>query len=104
MIEKNFETISTNVFSSCLARQEYLWDYVDWIYEIDPDWDWVFIDAYCNMTTDWWGWTLAWKTWYDFPSSSWLDSEVWSVIPSLNINRVFFRYIWYFFFWSYCLS
>jgi len=34
---------------------------VDWVYWIDPDWTWwnSSFQVYCNMTTDWGGWTLV---------------------------------------------
>jgi hypothetical protein len=38
-------------------------DSADWLYWIDPDWVWTWnaaFEAYCDMTTDWWGWTLVW--------------------------------------------
>ncbi len=31
------------------------WENTDWIYKIYPDW--VEVEVYCDMTTDWWGWT-----------------------------------------------
>lgn len=45
---------------NCLERKN-AWSTVSWTYSIDPDWNWwnAAFDVYCDMTTDWWGWTLV---------------------------------------------
>lgn len=53
---------------------------IDGIYMIDPDWVWGNnpINVYCDMVTDWGGWTLVWYAW---DRSNWfprLDIAQWS--------------------------
>jgi len=45
------------VFKSCLEiKNKYKSWSPDWVYKINPTWTLLF-DVYCDMTTDWWGWT-----------------------------------------------
>jgi hypothetical protein len=49
-------------FTSCKNIIDSYWNGVnDWIYSINPNWEKAF-EVYCDMNTDWWGWTLAWRT------------------------------------------
>ncbi|EKE27581.1 MAG: hypothetical protein ACD_3C00190G0001, partial [uncultured bacterium (gcode 4)] len=55
------------------------WDgtkFVDWVYEIDPDWAWAIApkNLYCDMTSSWGGWSLLFRWWSrnsGYCTSSW---------------------------------
>ena len=57
MYVRNTDFTDLPVQVSCLAHKEAGW-YMDGIYSINPDWTWAF-DVYCDMRTDWGGWTLV---------------------------------------------
>jgi len=47
----------TQKFKSCKELKDKYKSWIqDWIYNINPTLTWSF-DVYCDMTTDWWGWT-----------------------------------------------
>lgn len=52
---------STNPWLSCLDIKTKLASSIDWTYWIKPDANAAF-QVYCDMNTDWWGWTLVRKT------------------------------------------
>lgn len=68
----------------------------DWIYYINPTWTWSF-QVYCDMTTDWWGWTLvaniqtnnaniassSYDTWLSTPNLTDLTTWAWIVDADL---------------------
>lgn len=73
--------------------KEILWtddDIWDWMYTISANW-YDKIDVYCDMTTDWWGWTRVrsrerwvWYTeWADINKTRWLE---WSELMT-NYTR-----------------
>lgn len=69
--------------SSCNRLKEFDNTLPDGKYMIDPLADWNEFEVLCDMTTDWWGWTLyTWKNIYGLPTIGYL-----SVFPEkLNIN------------------
>lgn len=64
----------------------------DWVYTIDPDWNWwnFPFNVYCDMNSSWWPWILAATNWwwwttsvdpstnYDFPISKTVNKWVWN--------------------------
>lgn len=38
---------------------KYTGDIWDWVYWVDPALNWTWFKVWCDMTTDWWGWTYA---------------------------------------------
>ena len=74
---------------SCKRIRQVNWWSSDWVYTIDPEANWVWFEVYCDMTTDWGGWTLAYKNdwdsdWWDL----WNDANIWEWynITSLKEN------------------
>ncbi len=71
---KNIEIWNEEIFNKITNLQKYsltswckklLEKYPDFLnqddtYTISPDWENIF-DVYCDMTRDWWGWTLFWR-------------------------------------------
>ena len=43
---------------SCKDIKNNWWNNWDWIYWIKPTWVSIAYEVYCDMITDWWGWTL----------------------------------------------
>ena len=67
-------------------------DTTDWVYAINPTgWRSTEFDAYCDMTTDGWWWTLIgrWREWWDWNNEGKGESDIytnistsWSFIPA----------------------
>jgi prepilin-type N-terminal cleavage/methylation domain-containing protein len=53
----------------------------DWVYTIKPSWDPEF-EVYCDMTTDWWGWTL-------FYANNWAADSIIKQSYATMFNNVF---------------
>ena len=65
----------------CRRLQEYYWYTENWTYKINPDWTNEF-DVYCDMITDWGGWTLVLKAdgsknTFNFNSEYWTNNSVY---------------------------
>jgi hypothetical protein len=91
--------ILSNVDDSCYTILK-TWRWTNsWIYTINPSWN-SSIKVYCDMTTDWGGWTLVWRSivWWswDFWWYSWIwnandDTSVyslWSETTNINFNNI----------------
>lgn len=46
-------------YYDCKRIKDLNWSAQDGVYSIDPDADGITNKVYCDMTTDWWGWTYA---------------------------------------------
>jgi hypothetical protein len=75
-----------NPWLSCKDIKEHNWDSWNKNYTIDPDWPWwnAPFSVYCDMSTDWWGWTLALNITQDIQESDLYNTEIWT--PSLSSN------------------
>ncbi len=66
----------------------------DGVYTINPTWTWAF-QVYCDMTTDWGGWTLVLKadgtkTTFNYSSSHWTTNSVLNE-ESSNFDTIEFK-------------
>ena len=55
----------------------------DWVYTIDPEDNWTWFEVYCDMTTEWWGWTLVATI---STSAVWGLSPWWTDITNNTVN------------------
>ena len=65
--------------ASCKRLFEIGWKRDNWVYKINPAWTWE-LEVYCDMTTDWWGWTIVYN-------QEWSDDEkiVWNIDITIGI-------------------
>ena len=63
----------------------------DWIYTIDPKSDWVWIEVYCDMSIDWWWWTLVGVSESRSVDTSvlLLDSYIWDTPSDLSTDKLY---------------
>ena len=59
-------------WKSCKDIQDKYWKLIDWIYKISPNWE--EFEVYCDMTTEWGGWTFFWH--YN-DNSNWSEFFTW---------------------------
>ncbi len=52
--------VAINSKASCKRIYEAEWKRDDWVYTIDPEWNWTGFKVYCDMTTDGGGWIRIW--------------------------------------------
>ena len=86
-----------NFLQSCNAILKSWNSKWDDIYTINPTWvNWEQFDVYCDMTTDWWGWTLLLTSdsestafWNNYKSvNEWYSSGSLGILP-LNSTQVY---------------
>ncbi len=67
-----------NSKASCKRIYESEWKRDDWTYTIDPEGNWTGFKVYCDMTTDWGGWTKIMHANYSnyFSSSNWNNINI----------------------------
>ncbi len=94
------------------------WNTSSGTYTVDPDWDWsdVPFTAYCDMSSNWWGWMLlaayplAWSanpatnafpTWpsqstnsYAYTWSAWKTKDVYEVITRWSNDDIVLYWTW----------
>jgi hypothetical protein len=71
-LTSGIQTNSLTYVNSCNDIFLHWFSKWDWLYWINPTWTWSF-QVYCDMITDWWGWTLVARAlaWIDMESFSW---------------------------------
>ncbi len=64
----------------------YTWDTWDWTYMIQPDTNQAAFEVYCDMSTNWWGWTqyvnIKWN--YDFSNA--VDCWLGNIVSNSNLE------------------
>jgi prepilin-type N-terminal cleavage/methylation domain-containing protein len=63
--------------ASCNRIKETWWAKWDGLYTINPSWT-NPIKVYCDMTTDWWWWTLVWRSVAWWTGNFWWTVSAWS--------------------------
>ena len=103
-ILSNWETqtwslTSINPLASCKRLYETRWKREDWVYTIDPEWNWTWFKVYCDMNTDWGGWTMLRKNfwwpkfldhWTPVSNNTLWASTTWSkFVKPYSISKTF---------------
>ena len=82
-------TSATDAWTSCkelLAN----WVTASWVYWIKPWSIWTF-QAFCDMSTDWWGWTNVWTNFWSIQwiTASWSSpTNTWTSANIVNYNYI----------------
>ena len=104
-------SISPIVYASCKELLDNRASSTSWVYTINPSWSEEF-EVYCDMETDWGGWTLVkrfWKkitVWSFNPWPLARDSQIWNIedirpdsnetvkLSDIAINSINFSEVW----------
>ena len=65
---------------SCKRIKQVKWWTADWVYTIDPEWNGVWFEVYCDMERDWWWWTLVGVSWTTAATTA-LNFLDWFIAP-----------------------
>ena len=95
------ELIKSIYNSSCKRILESSLDNWDWVYKINPSGLDEF-EVYCDMSTDWGGWTLVLKA-YNWDTNSFYNTEVNKILENdselnsnnNNLDKSDFKWKWY---------
>ena len=70
----------------------YTWETGNWIYWIDPDGAsggaYSPFKVYCDMTTDWWWWTLVWR-WIWWAANNWHTTWDLNLAHAVTLQQTF---------------
>ena len=108
-LEDNSVSSNTALLSCKDHLEKYWWNYEkDWFYLIDTDWiSWPNIPfaVYCDMTTDWWGWTALLRfnpsihnstEWWTWPQLEWDLYNYMNYINDFNYNDFYVnKAVWF---------
>jgi len=86
---RSSDTNNIVLFKNCKEILDNDLNSSDWIYTIDPEENWIWFEVYCDMTTDWWGWTLVATMSKDVTSSIvTTDAIWWTPTPAKSISKL----------------
>jgi len=92
-----------NPKASCKRIKELKGSSQDWVYEISPEWWNKKFKVYCDMTTDWGGWTLVLKA-YNWDDKHFYNTDNNKILEnndvindiSTNLTKEDYKWKWYF--------